>query len=116
MYTTFPSALFVIYRIHGTTSVTKPWVSKEIFKINVAIYLKRYHLIYLQKHHIRIVVLRLAKDWKVQGSNPHPSDTGPLTIGTELFPGVKRSRRGANHQPPSTERVELYLYLLSGLL
>jgi hypothetical protein len=35
------------------------------------------------------------------------------------FPGVKRSGRGANHQPPSSaevqERIEQYLYSLSGL-
>jgi hypothetical protein len=49
-----------------------------------------------------------------------PVRTGPwvhassCTMSTGSFPGVKRSRRGANHVPPSSaevkERVALYLY------
>ena len=42
------------------------------------------------------------------------------TMGTGSFPGVKRPGRGADHPPPSKcrghERVELYLYSLSGPL
>ena len=40
------------------------------------------------------------------------------TIGTGTFPGVKRPGRGVDHPHPSSaevkERVELYLYSLSG--
>ena len=43
---------------------------------------------------------------------------GPSTKGTESFPGVKRPGRGSNHPPPTyadvKERLELYLYSLSG--
>jgi len=50
--------------------------------------------------------------------------TGPAarpasyTMGTESFPGIKRSGRGIDHRLPSStqvkERVELYLYSPSG--
>jgi hypothetical protein len=53
-----------------------------------------------------------------------PVQTGPgaypasCTMGTGLFPGVKRQGRGFDHPPPSSaevkERVELYLYFPSG--
>jgi len=40
------------------------------------------------------------------------------TTGTGYFPGIKRPGRGVDHPPPSSaevkERVELYLYTLSG--
>jgi hypothetical protein len=51
------------------------------------------------------------------GSGAHP--TSSYTMGTGSFPGVKRLERGVQHPPPSSarvkERVELYLYFLSGL-
>jgi hypothetical protein len=41
------------------------------------------------------------------------------TMGTRLFPAVKRPGRGVQHLPPSTaevkDRVELYIYSPSGL-
>ena len=53
-----------------------------------------------------------------------PVQTGPgaypvsYTMGTGSFPGVKRPGRGVDHPPTSSaevkERVELYLYSLSG--
>ena len=53
-----------------------------------------------------------------------PIKTGPeahsasCTMRTGSFPGVKQPGRGADHPPPSKcrgqERVELYLYSLSG--
>jgi hypothetical protein len=53
-----------------------------------------------------------------------PVQAGPgaqpasCTMGTESFPGVKRSGRGVDHPPPTStevkERVELYLYSPSG--
>jgi hypothetical protein len=53
-----------------------------------------------------------------------PVQTGPrdnpasYTMGTGFVLGVKRPRRGVDHPPPSSaevkERVELYLYFLSG--
>jgi len=40
-------------------------------------------------------------------------------VGTRSFPGLKRSRRGVDHPPPSSakvkERVELYLHSPSEL-
>ena len=46
----------------------------------------------------------------------HPAS---YTMGTGPFPGVKRPGRGVEHPHPSgaevKERVELYLYSLSGL-
>jgi hypothetical protein len=66
------------------------------------------------------------------GSNPGggevfaPVQTDPeahptsYTMGTGLFPGVKRPGRGVEHPPPSgtevKEKVELYLYSPSGPL
>ena len=45
------------------------------------------------------------------GSEAYPTS---YKMGAESFPGVKRSRRGVDHTPPSgaevKERVELYLY------
>jgi hypothetical protein len=69
-------------------------------------------------------VERLATGWTVRGSNPTgearfsaPVQTvleSHLTthkMGTGSFPGVKRPRRGVDHQPPSSaevkERVEV---------
>jgi hypothetical protein len=65
-------------------------------------------------------VLRLASGWTAWGSNPvqrgpgaHPASS---TIGTGLFPGVKRPGRCVDHPPPSNvevkESLELYLYFL----
>jgi hypothetical protein len=52
---------------------------------------------------------------------PHtsrPAHTAFFTLGTGLFPGVKRLWSGFGHPPPSSaeakERIELYLYSLSG--
>jgi len=55
---------------------------------------------------------------------PAPVQTGPevhpasCTMGTGSFPGVKRPGRGVDHPPTSSaevkERVELYLYSISG--
>ena len=49
------------------------------------------------------------------GSEAHPAS---YTMGTGSFPRVKRPGRGVDHSPPSNaepnERVELYLYSLSG--
>ena len=49
------------------------------------------------------------------GPRAHPAS---YTMGTGSFPGVKWPGRGVDHQPPSSaevkERVELYLYSLSG--
>ena len=50
------------------------------------------------------------------------TDTGAYPaswkMGTGSFPGAKRPKRGVDHPPPSSaqvkERVELYLYSLSG--
>jgi hypothetical protein len=45
------------------------------------------------------------------GCKAHPAS---YTMGTGSYPGVKRSRRGVDHPPPSSievkERVDLYLY------
>jgi len=45
----------------------------------------------------------------------HPAS---YSVGTESFPGIKRSGRGVDHSLPSSaevkERVELYLYSPSG--
>jgi hypothetical protein len=50
------------------------------------------------------------------GSEANPAF---CTMGTRSFPGVKRAGRGVDHPPPSSavvkERVELYLYSLTGL-
>jgi hypothetical protein len=53
-----------------------------------------------------------------------PVQTGPgahtasYTMGTGVFPGVKRLERGIEHPPPSSaevkDGVELYLYSPSG--
>jgi hypothetical protein len=67
----------------------------------------------------------------VWGSNPGvvrfsaPDQTGPgaqpasYTMGTGFFPGVKRPGRDVDDPPPSSaevkERVELHLYVPSGL-
>ena len=63
-------------------------------------------------------VQRLAMGWTVRGSNPgggkifricsdwpwcHPA---VYTVGTVLFPGVKRPGRGLNHPPPSSAKVK----------
>jgi len=49
------------------------------------------------------------------GPGAHPAS---YTMGSGSFPGVKRPERGVNHPPPPRakvkERVELYLYSLSG--
>ena len=49
------------------------------------------------------------------GPGAHPAS---YTMGTGSFPGVKQPGRGVNHPPPSSaevkERVDLYLYSLSG--
>ena len=49
------------------------------------------------------------------GPGAHPTS---CTMGTRSFPGVKRPGRGVDHPPSSSaevkERVELYLYSLSG--
>ena len=49
------------------------------------------------------------------GPGAHPASS---TMGTVPFPGVKLTRRGADHPPPSKrrghERVRLYLYSPSG--
>ena len=55
-------------------------------------------------------------------SHPYRPPWGPHSLPYNeyrvSFPGVKRSGRGVNHPPPSSaevkERVELYLYSLSG--
>jgi hypothetical protein len=43
----------------------------------------------------------------------------PPTMGTGVFPGVKRPERGVDHSPPSSyevkERAELYIYSPLGL-
>ena len=50
------------------------------------------------------------------GSEAHPAS---YAMGTGSFPGVKRSGRGIDQPSPSSaevkERIELYLYTLSGL-
>jgi hypothetical protein len=50
------------------------------------------------------------------GSGAHPASS--TMCNGSLSPGVKRSGRGGDHPPPSSskakERVELYLYSLSG--
>ena len=49
------------------------------------------------------------------GPGAHPTS---YTMGTGSFPGVKRPVRGVDHPPASNtevkERVEMYLYSLSG--
>ena len=60
----------------------------------------------------------------VGARSPAPIQTGPgahpasYSMGTGSFPGVKRPGRGIDHPPQSRaelkERVELYLYSLSG--
>jgi hypothetical protein len=73
---------------------------------------------------------RLATGWTVRDRIPlearfsAPVQTGPeahpssYTMGTGVFPGVKRPRRGVGGPPPSSakvyERVEVYLYFPSG--
>ena len=60
--------------------------------------------------------------WGARFSAPVQTGPGtypaPYTMGTESFPGVKRSERGADHLPPSKcrghERVGLYLYSPAG--
>jgi len=51
------------------------------------------------------------------GSGAYPAS---YTMGSESFPGVKWPGRGVDHPHPSStevkERVELYLYSLSGPL
>ena len=49
---------------------------------------------------------------------PLPGRPASYIMGTGSFPGIKRPVRGVDHPPPSSaevkERVELYLYFLSG--
>jgi len=49
------------------------------------------------------------------GCGTHPAS---YTMGTGSFPGVKRQRRGSDHPPQFSaevkERVELYIYSVSG--
>ena len=76
-------------------------------------------------------VQRLAMGWTVRGSNPgggrdFPQPSRPVLGPTQppiqcvpgLFPGVKRPSRGVDHPPlcsaKAKERVELYLYSISG--
>jgi len=72
-------------------------------------------------------VYRLTTGWAVWWSNsriPSPVQTGPgthpalYTMGTASFPRVKRLEHGVDHSSPCSseikERVELYLYSLSG--
>ena len=76
------------------------------------------------------VVIAPRYEMEVLGSNSvgtrfsAPVQTGPeahptsYTLGTGSFPGVKRPVRGFDHPPHLSadvkERVELYLYFLSG--
>ena len=70
-------------------------------------------------------VKRLATDWTFRGSNPgggrpdRPCGLPSLLYnGYQVFQGIKRPGRGADHPPPSKcrgqERVGLYLYSPSG--
>ena len=75
-------------------------------------------------------VKRLGTGWTVRGSNPDgarfsvPVQTvpgahsAPYTMGTGSLPGVKQLGCGVDHPPPPgaevKERIELYLYSVSG--
>ena len=66
----------------------------------------------------------LMSRWREGARFSVPVQTGPeahpasYTMGTGSFPGLKRSRRGVDHTPPSSaevkERVEVNLYSSSG--